>query len=209
MEPSSVVVVHNVVATANFGCELDLARIAWAYKGEYNPSTFAAVQLRLPKPRTTALVFGSGKVVCTGARNEFAALVALNTYFYMVWRLHPDARMVSQCIQNIVSSGSLGSSVRIDEMAKEMALSLAGHYEPEIFPGFRLTVKGPDLKALVFTAGKVVLTGGKNREDIARAWSILRVVVEKFLTKNTPGMVAVTHNDIVQLKISNRKRKVM
>jgi len=63
--PSDSVVIHNVVATANFGCDLDLQRIAWAYHGEYNPSAFAAVQLRLPHPRTTALVFGSGK-----ARNQ-------------------------------------------------------------------------------------------------------------------------------------------
>lgn len=198
-----------VVATANFGCELDLAKIAWTYNGEYNPSTFAAVQLRLPKPRTTALVFGSGKVVCTGARNEYAALVALNVYFYMIKQLHRDARLVSQCIQNIVSSGSLGSSVRIDEMSREIALSLHGHYEPEIFPGFRLAIRSPDLKALVFTAGKVVLTGGKNRADIARAWSVLRVVVDKFLTKHTPGLAALAHSDIIQLKISNKKRKIM
>ena len=276
---SDTVVIHNVVATANFGCDLDLQRIAWRYHGEYNPSTFAAVQLRLPQPRTTALVFGSGKarrrraedsdvitreasarvlrvrarparppaaqVVCTGARNEWSALTAIAIYFYMarahrvsgsaracpsgrrwtalfhgrrsaqqattapprgtqVWRLHPDAKLVSQCIQNIVSSANLNSSVRIDEMSREIALSLIGHYEPDIFPGFRLGIKSPDMKALVFTGGKVVLTGGKTREDIARAWAILKVVVDKYLARNAPGRAALTHTDIVQLNLSNK-----
>jgi TATA-box binding protein (TBP) (component of TFIID and TFIIIB) len=87
------------------------------------------------------------------ARNEYAALVALNTYFYMIRKLHPTARLVQQRIQNIVSSGWLGSSVRIDEMSREFALCLHGHYEPEIFPGFRLAIRNPNLKALVFTQG--------------------------------------------------------
>jgi TATA-box binding protein (TBP) (component of TFIID and TFIIIB) len=43
-----------------------MALIESASAGEYNPSTFAAVQLRLSNPRTTALVFASGNVVCTG-----------------------------------------------------------------------------------------------------------------------------------------------
>lgn len=202
------VTIHNVVATANFGCNLDLQRIAWAYYGEYNPSAFAAVQLRLQRPRTTALVFGSGKVVCTGARNEHAALLALHTYFFMVWRLHREARLVSQCVQNIVSSANLHSGVRIDEMSREVALSLQGHYEPDIFPGFRLGIKNPDLKALVFTGGKVVLTGGKTRADIARAWAILRVVVDKHLVSSAPGRPAASHADIVHMNISSKKLKV-
>ena len=61
-----VVVIHNVVSTMSFQTELDLPLIAWTYNGEYNPSAFAAVQLRLPDPRTTALIFSSGKMVCTG-----------------------------------------------------------------------------------------------------------------------------------------------
>lgn len=60
------VTIHNVVATVSFQTQLDLPRIAWEYHGEYNPSAFAAVQLRLPDPRTTALIFSSGKMVCTG-----------------------------------------------------------------------------------------------------------------------------------------------
>jgi transcription initiation factor TFIID TATA-box-binding protein len=61
-----VVVIHNVVSTMSFQTKLDLPLIAWTYNGEYNPSAFAAVQLRLPDPRTTALIFSSGKMVCTG-----------------------------------------------------------------------------------------------------------------------------------------------
>ncbi|CAF5059038.1 unnamed protein product, partial [Rotaria sp. Silwood1] len=60
---------QNIVATANLGCELDLKRItSQARNAEYNPKRFAAVIMRIRNPRTTALIFESGKIVCTGAK---------------------------------------------------------------------------------------------------------------------------------------------
>lgn len=37
---------------------------------EYNPKRFAAAIMRIRDPRTTALIFKSGKMVCTGAKSE-------------------------------------------------------------------------------------------------------------------------------------------
>ena len=37
---------------------------------EYNPKRFVAVIMRIRKPRTTALLFNSGKMVCIGAKDE-------------------------------------------------------------------------------------------------------------------------------------------
>ena len=60
---------RNIVATANLGCELNLKHIALqARNAEYNPKRFAAVIMRIRNPRTTALIFRSGKIVCTGAK---------------------------------------------------------------------------------------------------------------------------------------------
>jgi len=56
---------------------------------------------------------------------------------------------------------------------------------------------------------QVVLTGGKTRADIARAWAILKIVVDKFLARNTPGCAELTHSEIVQLQINNKKLKRM
>ena len=86
------ITIFNVVATANFGCTFDLTQIAWELNGEYNPKTFAAVQLRIACPKTTALVFGSGKVVCTGASSENAAWIALGIYLRKLSRFHPEVR---------------------------------------------------------------------------------------------------------------------
>lgn len=64
--------IQNVVGTMNLGFSLELTEIYWKAKNaEYNPSRFAAVIMRLQKPKTTALIFKSGKMVITGAKSEF------------------------------------------------------------------------------------------------------------------------------------------
>lgn len=199
--------IHNVVATMSLGCKLDLHRIAWEYGGEYNSARFAAVQLRLENPRTTALIFGTGRLVLTGSRSEYAAYVALNMFYYLIWKLHPEASIKGHCIQNIVARGSLGSSIRIDAMSHEMALALDSTYEPEIFPGFRLGIRDPNLKFLLFVGGAVVIIGARNREDIKKAWIILRWVVHKYLTLNSPELTKLAHSQIIQMRLSSRKRK--
>lgn len=60
---------RNIVCTVNLDCKLDLKKIALhARNAEYNPKRFAAVIMRIREPRTTALIFSSGKMVCTGAK---------------------------------------------------------------------------------------------------------------------------------------------
>ena len=59
------------MATVNLDCRLDLKTIALhARNAEYNPKRFAAVIMRIREPKTTALIFASGKMVVTGAKSE-------------------------------------------------------------------------------------------------------------------------------------------
>lgn len=62
---------RNMLATVDLGCKLDLKKIALHTRNaEYNPKRFSAVIIRIRSPRTTALVYSSGKMVCTGALSE-------------------------------------------------------------------------------------------------------------------------------------------
>ena len=55
----------------NLDCKLDLKAIALhARNAEYNPKRCAAVIMRIREPKSTALIFASGKMVCTGAKSE-------------------------------------------------------------------------------------------------------------------------------------------
>ena len=54
---------QNIVSTVNMGVKLDLKKIALhARNAEFNPKRFAAVIMRIREPRTTALIFSSGKI---------------------------------------------------------------------------------------------------------------------------------------------------
>ena len=59
------------MSTANLNSKLDLKLIALRCKNvEYKPKRFAAAIMRIRDPKTTALIFASGKMVCTGAKTE-------------------------------------------------------------------------------------------------------------------------------------------
>ena len=62
MDPGIVPQLQNIVSTVSLECKLDLKKIALhARNAEYNPKRFAAVIMRIREPRTTALIFSSGK----------------------------------------------------------------------------------------------------------------------------------------------------
>lgn len=63
---------QNIVSTANLNCKnLDLREIGRKCRNvEYKPKRFAAAIMRIREPRTTALIFASGRMVCTGAKSE-------------------------------------------------------------------------------------------------------------------------------------------
>jgi transcription initiation factor TFIID TATA-box-binding protein len=72
---------QNIVSTANLNCKLDLRHIAMHTKNcEYKPKRFAAAIMRIREPKTTALIFASGKMVCTGAKSEEMSETAAKQY---------------------------------------------------------------------------------------------------------------------------------
>jgi transcription initiation factor TFIID TATA-box-binding protein len=64
------VIVQNVVATANLGAELNLDAIAIGLDNtEYEPEQFPGLVYRMKDPKVVLLLFGSGKIVITGAKS--------------------------------------------------------------------------------------------------------------------------------------------
>lgn len=80
--------IQNCVATVNLGCDLNLRRINFQTRNsEYNPSRFHGVIMRIREPRCTALIFRSGKLVCTGARNEVDANLGTRKFARILQKL--------------------------------------------------------------------------------------------------------------------------
>jgi transcription initiation factor TFIID TATA-box-binding protein len=65
------IVIQNIVAISDLGTELNLNEVAMGLgleKVEYEPEQFPGLVYRIDDPKVAMLLFGSGKIVCTGAR---------------------------------------------------------------------------------------------------------------------------------------------
>lgn len=171
--------VQNVVSMFNLGTKLDLKHIALhARNAEYNPKRFAAVIMRIREPKTTALIFGSGKVVVTGAADESASKRAAKKFAKIIKKLGFPARFKEYRIQNIVGSCGVNFPVRLEQMAYDNAAFSA--YEPELFPGLIFRMLEPKIVLLIFVSGKIVFTGGKSRNDVYQAFENIYPVMVKY-----------------------------
>ncbi|MFQ5647933.1 MAG: TATA-box-binding protein [Candidatus Aenigmatarchaeota archaeon] len=66
------VTVENIVASTQIEAKrkLNLETISFEMENvEYEPEQFPGLVCRIPEPRLAFLVFGSGKIICTGGRN--------------------------------------------------------------------------------------------------------------------------------------------
>ncbi|MBI4141236.1 hypothetical protein HY485_05360, partial [Candidatus Woesearchaeota archaeon] len=62
--------VVNIVVSASLGHDIPLEKMAATLSNtEYNPEQFPGLVIRIKEPKTSALIFSSGKIVCTGARS--------------------------------------------------------------------------------------------------------------------------------------------
>ena len=72
--------VQNIVATSDLESEINLNSIAITLgldRVEYEPEQFPGLVCRMDKPRVVVLLFGSGKLVCTGARRPSDVTLAV------------------------------------------------------------------------------------------------------------------------------------
>ncbi|PSN61025.1 transcription initiation factor-like protein [Corynespora cassiicola Philippines] len=170
---------QNIVATVNLSARLDLKTIALhARNAEYNPKRFAAVIMRIREPKTTALVFASGKMVVTGAKSEDDSKLASRKYARIIQKLGFNARFTDFKIQNIVGSCDIKFPIRLEGLASRH--HTFSSYEPELFPGLIYRMMKPKIVLLIFVSGKIVLTGAKVREEIYTAFELIYPVLSDF-----------------------------
>lgn len=171
--------IQNIVATVNLACRLDLKTIALhARNAEYNPKRFAAVIMRIREPKTTALIFASGKMVVTGAKSEDDSKLASRKYARIIQKLGFNAKFTDFKIQNIVSSCDVKFPIRLEGLA--FSHGVFSSYEPELFPGLIYRMVKPKIVLLIFVSGKIVLTGAKQREEIYQAFESIYPVLSDF-----------------------------
>jgi transcription initiation factor TFIID TATA-box-binding protein len=170
--------IENVVASATLKQSIDLNSVVKAFPSvEYRPEQFPGLVFRLKKPKTATLIFNSGKMVCTGAKSERQAKMAVRK---VVQELKNNGilivgKAVIQ-VQNIVASASLGGRIDLEKSVFTLGRTM---YEPEQFPGLIYRMDDPKVVILLFASGKLVCTGAKQEEEVYRAVDKLHEKLEQ------------------------------
>jgi transcription initiation factor TFIID TATA-box-binding protein len=166
--------IENIVASGAIADSIDLAEISKKIENcELNTKRFPGAVFRIEKPKIASLIFSSGKVVLTGIRDKQALQDGLD----LIIRSMNEAGVKTYdkprvAITNIVCSYDIGKYINLNKVVITLNLENI-EYEPEQFPGLVYRIKDPKIVALLFSSGKIILTGGKNLDDIKRGLDFL------------------------------------
>ena len=138
--------------------------------------------MRIREPKTTALIFASGKMVVTGAKSEDDSKLASRKYARIIQKLGFNAKFTDFKIQNIVGSCDIKFPIRLEGLASRH--HNFSSYEPELFPGLIYRMIKPKIVLLIFVSGKIVLTGAKVREEIYQAFEMIYPVLQGMLCQH-------------------------
>lgn len=166
--------IENIVASGSIADTIDLDIISSKVENcDLNVKRFPGAVFRILDPKMAFLIFSSGKVVITGIKTheDLARGLAI-----LIQKMK-DAGITcldtpKVTVTNIVCSYDIGNKINLNKVV--MALSLESiEYEPEQFPGLVYRIPDPKIVALLFSSGKIILTGGKTMEDVEKGVAFL------------------------------------
>lgn len=168
------VTIQNVVASVDLYFKIPLEKVAavlmTSSEVSYIPEQFPGLVVKIKNPKTSALVFSSGKMVITGAKSAEGikeAVTALRgTLRQSSTTKGPKNKAAKITVQNIVASGNIGFKIDLELAALLLENSM---YEPEQFPGLIYRLKKPKTVLLLFQTGNVVCTGAKKEAYVYQA----------------------------------------
>lgn len=185
--------IQNIVSTANLECELNLKAIALLLENAvYNPKRFSGLIMRIKEPKSTALIFNSGKIVVLGAKTEEDSKKASRKIGKTLKSLNFKVIFKNFRMENIVASCDVKFEIRLSALNLYMKDNgKKPHYEPEVFPGliYRYSDNNSNynennnklnLVFLVFSSGKIVITGAKSRDQIYNAFNEFYALLNNF-----------------------------
>ena len=121
-------------------------------------------------------IFLSGKLISVGTNSPEHAQQDLDTTVKILVskRLIKPVK-VEAVIRNIVTVQNIGTTVALEELS----LVVGGIYEPEQIPGLILRQDKPKVTYLVFSSGKIVIAGSRSLEDVHKAASKIKAIIDR------------------------------
>jgi transcription initiation factor TFIID TATA-box-binding protein len=180
-----MVKIVNVVASGSLNVELDLEALAAEFIDivDYDPSIYPGAYVRLSDAAPLITLYRTGKYIITGADSEDDALAGRTRLLELLAErgILETADDDWFSVQNVVCTADLGQSINLNALSIGFGLERT-EYEPEQFPG--LVFRPPDAPcvALLFSSGKIVLTGCPNVETAERTFENMQSQIHRLLS---------------------------
>jgi len=157
----------NIVASTHLHRELDLELLSLALREIgtviYDKERFPGLILKT-SDRVSYLVFRTGKIVVVGCKSEEHIEKAIKMLIKQISKVFGDIpSSLSVKIQNIVATADLGYEIDLETLSERLEHSV---YIPDEFPGLVYRAGAGKPSVLIFSSGRIVITGATSVEDI-------------------------------------------
>jgi transcription initiation factor TFIID TATA-box-binding protein len=170
--------IQNIVISTSLEQPIPLIKLAETLPNtEYNPEQFPGLVMRIKDPKTSALIFSSGKVVCTGAKSLKKVRESLDKIIKNLTKIKIRIKIRPKIIvQNMVASGDIKMALNLNSLALKLPNT---EYEPEQFPGLVFKLPGTRATFLLFSNGKIVCTGTRSEVTLRESVVLLVKTLKK------------------------------
>jgi len=176
-----------MVGTGNLGVEVDVAALAddvEAVQVTYEVTNYHGLYIRLVPNGPLITLFRTGKYNIAGASSKDELFEAREQFIDLM----REAGVVDNGgegpfnISNIVVTADLGRKLDLNRLSVALGLENV-EYEPEQFPG-AVYRPGEGLSVvMLYSNGKIVITGSRTMEVAERTYDYVRDQVEKASSK--------------------------
>ncbi|KZC12732.1 PREDICTED: TATA box-binding protein-like protein 1 isoform X2 [Dufourea novaeangliae] len=177
------IVINNVVCSFSVRCHLNLREIALNGSNVEYRRENGMITMKLRRPYTTASIWSSGKVTCTGATSEVQAKIAARRFARSLQKLGFKVRFNNYRVVNVLGTCCMPFAIKITSFSlyhKENA-----DYEPELHPGVTYKLKEPKATLKIFSTGSVTVTA-PNVAAVQAAIEYIYPLVYEFRKERTP-----------------------
>lgn len=173
----------NIVCSFDTNTELDLKKIASGCSNvQYSPKRFTALIMRRTKPKATALVFKTGRVVVVGCQNIENAR-KMSRLFARILKKHAENVKYKQFkIYNIVSNARLPYRLNLSKLKRRYNSDEITQTNDK-FPGLHIPYNCKDsskISVTLFSTGSIVFMGAKKEDNIQEAFTQLQDNLREF-----------------------------
>jgi len=173
----------STMGSGTLGREVDLDALVAAIKEsvgpvEVNRTSDSIVTLRLAEDDAAYTVYRTGTFQIRGAKSEQELEAAEDTFLDVLDQIGVDVPEYEFEHVTTVFIDDLERDVNLSALTVSLGLE-STEYEPEQFPGVVYRPEQFGCVLLIFGSGKVIVTGGRSREEAEDAFGFLKKHVDE------------------------------